>query len=301
MNRTKYLIAGALAALVVGGSTAGASHLIRTANIAKGAVTLNRLSPAVQKMVKHAGSNGVNGKDGLGFSGANGSNGAKGDNGAPGVDGKSGSNGAKGDAGAQGAKGLTGADGTNGTNGSNGAQGTAGANGHDGANGAPGAAGAPGAPGHDAFGSFSYPNSSSEDSSVCGGNWAVDTYDRYYQVDPQTDGSFLVTRTDINGSFVSLAGDSPNDAACGDPAGNIPAGITGDFYGYAVLRVTGGNYNPEGVCAAGCTTAQFFAAKFPDGSWDFTNAWEYHYLAGSHGAWRNADVSRLGNAGNIIP
>ena len=50
--RTKLTVACALTAfVVVAGGTAEATGLINTNGIAKGAITFNRLSPAVQKMV----------------------------------------------------------------------------------------------------------------------------------------------------------------------------------------------------------------------------------------------------------
>ena len=53
--RTKTTVACALTAFVaVAGGTAEATGLIHTANIAKGAVTLNRLAPDVQKKVAEA-------------------------------------------------------------------------------------------------------------------------------------------------------------------------------------------------------------------------------------------------------
>jgi hypothetical protein len=201
--------------------------------------------------------------------------------------------------------GLTGAPGTPGAPGANGAKGETGAPGASGAAGVAGPIGDegpqgnPGAPGTAAFGSYSFPGTTSEDSSVCGGNWALDTFDRYFQIIPKADSTFEVVRTYVNGSFVTLAGDSPNDSACGAPGDDIPAGITGEFHGYDVLVVTGGEYNPTATCGAGCTTTQFCAAFFPGASCGVGTSWEYHYTTTSNGSWRNADASRGGNTGNI--
>ena len=364
--RTKLAVACALTAFVaVSGGTAEATGLIHTSGIAKGAVTFNRLSPGVQKMVSakatpgadgSAGTAGMPGTDGLngavgaqglrgfngiqgiqgliglnGAAGTNGAAGAAGTNGAPGL---AGTNGASGLAGTNGAVGSNGLAGTNGAVGSNGLAGTNGAAGAAGTNGAPGSqgtagangaqgtkgdtglkgdAGAPGVKGDNGaqgvkgdkgdngapgvasplvFGPY---NSGSTDSSACGGDWANDTYTRTYMVAPQADGSFQVTEL-FNGSFVTLAGTTPDNCAAGL---SLPAGITGKFYGdYAVVVPSTADLNFTAVCPAGCTTGQFFTAFFgkPAGWLDSaTYAWQFHY-ATANSTWDNTDH---GNTGNI--
>ena len=60
--RTKVTVACALTAFAAAaGGTAEANGLIHTANIARGAITLNRLAPGLQKQVKAHAKNGVNG------------------------------------------------------------------------------------------------------------------------------------------------------------------------------------------------------------------------------------------------
>ena len=148
--RIKLAVACALTAvLAVSGGVAEATGLIHTSNIAQGAVTLNRLSPNVQKQImlkRIPGPAGVQGETGYGI-------------GIPGANGKDGKNGldapasAKGDTGAKGDAGTNGAAGTNGTNGTNGAPGlkgdpgTPGAQGNQGNQGNPGADGAKGSKG----------------------------------------------------------------------------------------------------------------------------------------------------------
>ena len=108
--RTKTTVACSLAAFVaIAGGTAEATGLIQTANIAKGAVTLNRLAPNVQKMISDKskpginGINGVNGANGVdGLPGAKGATGAQGANGIQGPQGPAGAKGDKGDHGDQG-------------------------------------------------------------------------------------------------------------------------------------------------------------------------------------------------------
>jgi hypothetical protein len=162
--RTKLVVACALTAFVaVSGATAEATGLIHTSAIAKGAITFNRLSPGVRKMVSAkptpgkpgepglpgvAGAAGVPGATGLrgpdGLNGADGLPGATGPQGLKGLKGDTGLNGLKGDTGLNGLKGDTGLNGLKGdkgdagTNGAPGLKGDKGDKGDAGTNGAPG-------------------------------------------------------------------------------------------------------------------------------------------------------------------
>jgi hypothetical protein len=129
--RTKVTVVCAMAAFVaIAGGTAQATGLIHTENIAKGAVTLDRLAPKVQKMVTAMpknGSNGMNGADGIpGAPGAKGSTGATGATGATGPMGATGAAGAPGSAAAKGDKGDKGDDGLKGYKGDTGETGATG-------------------------------------------------------------------------------------------------------------------------------------------------------------------------------
>jgi Collagen triple helix repeat (20 copies) len=277
--RTKLTVACALAAFVaVTGGTAEATGLIHTSGIAKGAITFDRLSPGVQKMVSAkvttgtagaagtTGTNGVNGAAGL--AGAAGPQGSKGDKGDAGMNGTNGTSGLKGDTGWKGDKGAPGTDGKNGTDGTNGVD-------------------APGVVTTHVTGG---------DSSVCGPDWANDTYTRTLTFVPQDNGTINVIRT-YDGTFTTIAGASAPSGPCNsDQVG----GVTGTFTGYDVVVVTGGHFFPNATCAANCTSDAMMAAFFPGATRTIDNGWEYHYDAGTHGAWINADsVSRGGNSGNI--
>jgi len=136
--------------------------------------------------------------------------------------------------------------------------------------------------------------SGSLDSSVCGNDWANDTYSRTYAVTPTSDGSFQVTEL-FQGEFTTLAGFSP-----GDCSQTIRAGIKGKFYGdYAVLVPAGHDFDFTAHCPDGCTTRQFFATFFglPTNFIDTaTYAWQFHYRTDHNGSWDNTDH---GNTGNI--
>jgi Collagen triple helix repeat (20 copies) len=202
--------------------------------------------------------------------------GRDGSTGATGPQGPAGAQGPKGDAGPQGLKGDTG---------------HAGAPGRDGRDGAPGFS-------PTAFGPYA---SDSPDSSICGNDWATDKMDRSYVVYPQVDGSFLVAETFTNGTFTTLAGDSPNDSSCNSSADDVTGGITGKMNGYFLLTIPAkaGNFNPEATCADKCYTSDFVKAFFgPNVSYDVP-VFALTYNTPHNGSWTNASDNRGGNSGNI--
>ena len=73
------------------------------------------------------------------------------------------------------------------------------------------------------FGPFA---STSADGGSCGVPWANDTFDRYFSVHDNGDGTFRVREQFKNGSFVTIGGTSPG--ACNDGPNNghtVPASI----------------------------------------------------------------------------
>jgi hypothetical protein len=148
--RIKLAVACALTAvLAVSGGVAEATGLIHTSNIAQGAVTLNRLSPNVQKQImlkRIPGPAGVQGETGygIGIPGANGKDGTTGTNGAPGLKGDPGTNGTNGTNGAPGLKGDPGTPGAQGNQGNPGAEGAKGPKGDTGLRGETGLTGSKG-------------------------------------------------------------------------------------------------------------------------------------------------------------
>ena len=107
------------------------------------------------------------------------------------------------------------------------------------------------------------------DNGSCG-PWANDTFDRFWNVHNNGDGTFSVDEQDKNGSFITIGGDSPGACETGSKHGStVDAGVTGTFIGYVDWTVTGGIYNPAGCSAVGadCSTrAGFFTATFPGGT-----------------------------------
>jgi hypothetical protein len=199
--------------------------------------------------------------------------------------------------------GTNGVDGTPGKPGDTGAKGNAGNPGLNGSTGpagvpgSPGATGAPGPAGANAatpliFGPY---NSGSTDSSICGGDWANDTYTRTYIVTPMSDGSFQVSEL-FQGVFVTIAGNSPNDSHCGTTDDDVAGGLEGTFYGdYALIVPAPADFAFTSECPAGCTTTEFFATFF-DSAIPSVYAWQFRYHTALHGTWSNTDH---GNTGNI--
>ncbi len=147
-----------------------------------------------------------------------------------------------------------------------------------------------------AFGPYA---SDSPDSSICGNDWATDKMDRSYVVYPQVDGSFLVAQTFTNGTFTTVAGNSPQDG----------------------VRLDGGRRRRrrhrhderilprEDPCrrrqlqSRGHVRGQVLheglrAGRLRDSSYDVP-VFEMHYSSPGHGTWKNASDSRGGNEGNI--
>jgi hypothetical protein len=127
------------------------------------------------------------------------------------------------------------------------------------------------------FGPFA---STSPDNGTCG-VWATDTFDRFFNVHANGDGTFRVDEQFKNGSFVTFAGPSPGCSETGSKHGSsVDAGVTGTFVGYINFTVSGGTYNPAGCSTGDCTTtAGFFEATFPGGNIGF-GSWGFEYASG---------------------
>ena len=154
--------------------------------------------------------------------------------------------------------------------------------------------------GTDKFGPFAM---SATDGSSCGGDWAMDTFQRTWSVHDNGDGTFLVRREEKNGAFSTIAGLSPG--ACSDSAhhgATVNAGITGQMGGFFMFDVTSNTYNP-GACAtaANCEdTDDFLANVFPTLS-DYCSAtciWNYEYDSNDRTLKYRHWQDKSDNAGN---
>jgi hypothetical protein len=181
-------------------------------------------------------------------------------------------------------------------------KGSTGAAGPQGQAGSPGKDGAPGKDGKPGFSptAFGPYASDSPDSGICGNNWATDKMDRSYVVYPQDDGSFLVAETFTNGTFTTIAGNSPQDSDCGSTDDDVAGGLTGTMNGYFLVKIPAGagNFDPEATCTEKCYTKDFVQAFFGTSGYDVP-VFEMHYSSPGHGDWKNASDNRGGNEGNI--
>ena len=151
------------------------------------------------------------------------------------------------------------------------------------------------------FGPFA---SGSPDSGTCGNNWANDTFDRFFTVVTNEDGTSRVVEFFKNATFVTVAGDSPGACENGvNNTGLVTAGIHGRFQGYFLISVTG-TLNQDAVCTlATCgTTADFVKTVFGATTHDVTT-FLFNYSSSDRQLiqrhWKNASEDRGGNLGDI--
>lgn len=141
--------------------------------------------------------------------------------------------------------------------------------------------------------------STSPDSGTCGNDWANDTFERHFTVNPNKPN--VVEEQFKNGSFVTVAGASPGACQNGNNGKTVGAGVQGKTHGEFTIVVTGGTYNPNATCTnVTCgTTAGFIATVYgPTANYDIPT-FLVHYSAGRNGEWKNASADRGGNQGDI--
>lgn len=143
--------------------------------------------------------------------------------------------------------------------------------------------------------------SGSTDSSTCGNDWAIDTFDRVFSVNTvqNLDGTYTVIEQFKNGTFVTIAG--PSAGGCDtNPGGTVGDGIIGKMQGSFTIIVTGGTYNPSATCESGCgTTAGFVSTVFGGAATYDVPSFIFNYNAGKFGQWKNASADYGGNHGDI--
>ncbi len=119
------------------------------------------------------------------------------------------------------------------------------------------------------FGPFHTTND--PDGGSCGQPWATNTFDRFFTVQDNSNGTFTVTQEFKKGSFITTGPTSPGACETTSQHGStVNAGVTGTLHGYLKGTVSGGTYTPNGCDAnpSQCTTtAGFIAAVFPGGSY----------------------------------
>jgi hypothetical protein len=115
--------------------------------------------------------------------------------------------------------------------------------------------------GTDHFGPFA---STTTDGSTCGPDWATDQVNRLFTVHDNGDGTFNVTESFKDGTFVTNGVTSPGACETTNHHGTtVTAGINGNFQGSESGTVTSTTYNPNACTAATCnTTAGFISTVF---------------------------------------
>lgn len=149
--------------------------------------------------------------------------------------------------------------------------------------------------------------SGSPDSGTCGNNWATDTFDRFFTVVPNGDGTGRVVEFFKDASFLTLAGPSPGACENGATPHMVTAGIPGRFQGYFLISVSNGTLNRSATCTAAAsscgTTAGFIKTVFGTGATFEVTTFLFNYsssdqtLISRH--WKNASEDRGGNLGDI--
>jgi hypothetical protein len=145
-----------------------------------------------------------------------------------------------------------------------------------------------------------------DDIGTCNNVWAQDSFDKFYTLKANLDGTYNLQVNYKNGTFVTNAGQSPGACESGTYNGStVAAGVTGRTHQEYNATVTAtGTPNRTPNCAAnnGCTrSGDFLNAVFGTGNWSKTAfGWTGHYEAGSHGVWFDTDVNwPLNDRGDI--
>lgn len=146
-----------------------------------------------------------------------------------------------------------------------------------------------------------------DDIGSCNNVWALVSFNKFYTLTANLDGTYNLKVNYKDGTFVTLAGTSPGACESGVDNGNtVAAGITGmthQEYNATVTATAPPNRNPDcGVNNVGCTgSGGFLNAVFGAGNWTGAGfGWKGHYQAGSNGTYFDTDVNwPLNNRGDI--
>ena len=143
-----------------------------------------------------------------------------------------------------------------------------------------------------------------KDSGTCGNDWAQDLFTRNFTVNlPAVGGVYTVTEKFAKGRFLTFAGSSPGACNAG-PGGTatVMEGIAGTFKGSFTITVTGGTFDPNGVCVKTdgmCTTAGWVSGFFGGAATYDIPVFSFTYKAVGQGLiynqWTNADTGNIGD------
>ncbi len=146
-----------------------------------------------------------------------------------------------------------------------------------------------------------------EDIGTCNNVWALDSFNKFYTLTVNHDGTYNLQVNYKDGTFVTTDGLNPyggiayaSPGACISGTYNgstVAAGVTGRTHQEYNATVTAtGSPNRKPNCGAnngGCTgSGDFLNAVFGAGNWTRTDwSWTGHYEAGSNGVWFDTSVN----------
>jgi len=146
-----------------------------------------------------------------------------------------------------------------------------------------------------------------EDIGTCNNVWALDSFDKFYTITPNKDGTYNVQVNYKDGTFVTLAGKSPGACESGTDNGNtVAAGVMGkthqEYNGTVTGTLSGNSCTPE-TCFD--TTSILNTVFNPGWTWTILSdgghwTWTGHYEAGNNGVWFDTSVDwPLNDRGDI--
>jgi len=95
----------------------------------------------------------------------------------------------------------------------------------------------------------------SQDGGSCGVPWANDTYNLFFTIRDNGNGTFAVKTEYKNGTFTTVGGASPGSCSSANNHGTAVApNIKGDFQGWYAYTINSGSFNPNGCNSASCHT-----------------------------------------------
>lgn len=120
-----------------------------------------------------------------------------------------------------------------------------------------------------------------QDGGTCGNAWANDTYNLFFTIHPNGDGTFAVRTEYKDGAFITNPGVSPGACETTNHHGaTLRGGITGSFQGWVDGTVTSSTYNPHACSPTTCTSrTQAIAAIFgcPDAACYNITTYDFEY------------------------
>jgi hypothetical protein len=145
-----------------------------------------------------------------------------------------------------------------------------------------------------------------DDIGTCNNVWALDSFNKFYTITANHDGTYNLQVDYKNGTFVSNAGSSPGACESGSDNGEtIAADVTGKTqqqYNATVTSLATPDRTPDCAANNGCAgSGNVLDAVFGAGNWSKTDfGWVNHYEAGRSGTWFDTDVNwPLNDRGDI--